>query len=168
MVTAEQYVTQAGSNQYDGIPYKELDCQAFVEKVLADCGLKYDWRGSNDMWRNGVSERHPIEDPATVPAGAWLFTVKDDGGERERGYNDTMGNAAHVGIYLGEGTVRHSTKTSKADGVQYDKISSKRWTHWALCKYVNYSADTGVRELVRKLGQYSLADVWKAMRAEWG
>lgn len=169
VVTAQQYVEQARTGDYLGIPYSELDCQAFVEKVLADCGLRYDWRGSNDMWRNAVTDRHLIENIADVPAGAWLFTIKDDGGEVERGYHDDMKNAAHVGIYLGGGDVMHSTKTNKSNGVQMDKITSKRWTHWAKCKYLNYGgSSTELRDLVDRLGKFSLFDIYSAMRSVWG
>lgn len=169
MVTSQQYVEQARTGDYLGIPYTDLDCQAFVEKVLADCGLRYDWRGSNDMWRNGVTERHLIENIGDVPAGAWLFTIKDDGGEIERGYHDDMKNAAHVGIYLGNGDVIHSTKTSKTNGVQMDKITSKRWTHWAKCKYINFGESSAeLRDILDRLGKFTLYDIYTAMRSIWG
>lgn len=169
VVTAQQYVEQARTGDYLGIPYADLDCQAFVEKVLADAGFRHDWRGSNDMWRNGVDGREKIENIADIPAGAWVFTIKDDGGEVDRGYHDDMKNAAHVGIYLGNGDVIHSTKTAKSDGVQMDKITSKRWTHYAKCIYINYGTGTpDLQELVEKIGKYSAHDVFNAMRAVWG
>ena len=126
---------------YIGIPYEELDCQAFVERVLKDCGEKHDWRGSNHMWRDALSEKHKITNEMAIPAGAWLFTIKQDGGEKERGYNDSEGNASHVGIYLGLSRVIHST----TGGVQWDDISRPRWTHYGLCKFIDYS-ETGVSD----------------------
>ena len=36
------------------IPYSKLDCQAFVERILLDCGIRHDWRGSNHMWRDAL------------------------------------------------------------------------------------------------------------------
>ena len=139
MITADQFVYQAKWEQYLGIPYKKLDCQAFVERVLSDAGERgYNWRGSNHMWREALSEKHEgicVED---VPAGAWLFTVKHDGGEAQRGYHDNEGNAKHVGIYLGNGDVIHSTSAGNAC-VQMDKITSARWTAWGLCKYIDYA-----------------------------
>lgn len=135
MITAKKFVSQALTGKYIGIPYNALDCQAFVEKVLKDCGEKRDWRGSNDMWRNALSEKHKITNEMNIPAGAWLFTVKNDGGEKERGYNDNEGNAAHVGIYLGFSRVIHST----TGGVQWDDISRARWTHYGLAKCIDYS-----------------------------
>lgn len=46
-----------------------------------------------------------------------------------------MKNAAHIGLYLGNGDVIHST----TGGVQMDKITSKRWTHYALFNCVDYT-----------------------------
>ena len=168
MVTAARFVEQARLGKYIGIPYSKLDCQGLVEKVLSDCGESHDWRGSNHMWREALSSKGKIEDPGAVPAGAWVFTVKNDGGEVERGYHDKEGNAAHVGIYIGSGQVLHSTKTTTANGVQLDVITSKRWTHFGLCRYIDYntaSTAADLRELVRQLSTYTLEDIIHAIRA---
>ena len=126
------------------IPYSKLDCQAFVERVLRDCGIGHDWRGSNHMWRDAVDWRGSIDDCikafGAIPSGAWVFTVKHDGGEKPRGYNDNMGNAAHVGIFISpEKGVMHST----AGGVQCTPWpDAKRWTHVGLCKMISYPVET--------------------------
>lgn len=165
MITAAQYVEQARSGDYLGIPYKEMDCQGLLERVLADCGTVVDWRGTNDMWRNALSMKGPIADIASIPAGAWLFTLKHDGGEVQRGYHDNEGNAAHAGIYLGGSDVMHST----TGGCQMDVITSKRWTHYGLCKLIDFSGESSeVRDLVRKLGQYRLYEIYAAIVQEWG
>lgn len=166
MVSAEKFVEQARTGNYLGIPYSQLDCQAFVEKVLADCCLKKDWRGSNHMWRDALSEKHPIEDLAQIPAGAWVFTVKHDGGEVDRGYLDDEGNAKHVGIYLGDGEVIHSTSAGNKC-VQMDVISSSRWTHWGLCKYIDYGK-ADLLDLLRVLGEKTLYDIYTAAKQLWG
>lgn len=146
MIASDKFIKQAQSAKYDGVSYDTLDCQAFVEKVLNDAGEKgHNWRGSNHMWREALSEKHDLTTVSDVPAGAWLFTLKHDGGEKARGYNDNEGNAKHVGIYLGNGKVRHSTSAG-AYGVQYDVISSARWTAWGLCKFIDYSKDTSKTE----------------------
>lgn len=138
-VSSSAFVTQAVNGHYLGIPYSKLDCQAFVEQVLKDCGVRnaygkpYNWRGSNHMWREAVSDRTAKADGAPPP-GAWVFTIKHDGGEIARGYHDNMGNAAHIGIYLGDNLVMHST----TGGVQMDKWSSSRWTHFALATVIKY------------------------------
>lgn len=144
-VTAAALVTEAAKGRHIGKPYSRLDCQALVEQLIKDCGVKnpqtgraWNWRGSNDMWRNAVHDRHPMSD-GTPPEGAWVFTIKHDGGEVKRGYHDNMGNAAHVGQYLSGGVVQHST----TGGVQWDTINSKRWTHWAMVNVVVYDQGQG-------------------------
>ena len=146
MIKSADFVKQAESAKYTGISYDALDCQAFVEKVLSDAGEKgHNWRGSNHMWREALSEKREGITVDEVPPGAWLFTLKHDGGEKKRGYNDDEGNAKHVGIYLGEGKVRHSTSAGTHD-VQYDKISSSRWTAWGLCKYIDYGSTSADKQ----------------------
>lgn len=140
MVTAKQFAEQAENGGYIGTPYSKLDCQAFVERVMKDLDcLPVNWRGSNHMWRDAVYNRTKIVDSSLIPVGAWVFTVKDDGKEREKGYYDNLKNAVHVGIYLGNNRVIHSTSTPDQNGVQYSDIWDKRWTHFALCKYLDYS-----------------------------
>lgn len=165
MITSKQFVQQAKNGNYLGIPYSQLDCQGFVEKVLADCGEKHDWRGSNHMWRDALSEKHSIDSWANIPAGAWLFSVKWDGGEKDRGYNDKEGNAKHVGIYLGNSDIIHST----TGGVQMDTIASNRWTHWGKCKYINYNESRpSIVDCLRLIGNSSLFDIYEACKTLWG
>lgn len=133
MVNADRFADQAAGGNYIGIPYSTLDCQAFVEKVLADCGIRRNWRGSNDMWRNAVHDRQVISGD-TIQRGEWVFTIKHDGGEDKSRYHDGV-NASHVGIYIGDGVVIHST----TGGVQLDNIMSARWTHHAQANDIAYS-----------------------------
>lgn len=136
MIDNIMFSQQAQSDKYTGIPYKDLDCQGFVEEVLKDCGVRkqngqpYNWKGSNSMWRNALSWKGTISECmkkfGCIPLGAWMFIVSRDGGEKERGYNDSEGNAKHVGIYCNNSKtpVRDSTKTSTRDGVGYRSIDS--------------------------------------------
>ena len=114
--SALKFAEIAYSYRNSKIPYSKLDCQAFVEQVLADAlGVRHDWKGSNDMWRNALSWKGTpdecIKKFGCIPSGAWLFTLKQDGGEIKRGYKDGLGNAAHVGIYtgMGRGAMHSST-----------------------------------------------------------
>ena len=150
-IDANIFAATAWSYKDSGIPYSKLDCQAFVERVLKDCGVFKDWKGSNDMWRNALSWSGTLEDCRKrygfIPVGAWLFTVKWDGGEVKRGYHDNYGNASHVGIFCGEdlGTM-HSTTGGVQSGPWPDP---KRWTHCGLCKYIDYGMkDTSLQYLL--------------------
>lgn len=136
-MTATECQEKAKIDELIGIPYAELDCQALMEKILTRAGVKHkNWIGSNDMWRNAVYNAAPISHWDTIPVGAWLFTIKHDGNEPSYYYDGV--NAAHVGWYCGGGKVIHST----TGGVQWDTIASKRWTHAALCKLIEYDAET--------------------------
>ena len=145
-VNGQEFAMWAMSDQYTGIPYSKLDCQAFVEQVLKDCGVRkadgsaYNWKGSNSMWRTALAWKGTLEECRTVygeiPVGAWVFIVKNDGGEVERGYHDNEGNATHVGIYCRHNfeQVRDSTRTSYRNGVGYREL--KGFTHVGLPKMI--------------------------------
>ena len=49
MATGEE-IAEAGF-KYLGTPYSVMDCQAFVEKCLADCGIHKNLAGSNAWYR---------------------------------------------------------------------------------------------------------------------
>ena len=142
--TGEDVTRQAVNGNYLGKPYSEYDCQAFVEQVLIDLGMRkpdgsrYNWKGSNSMYRNHIRWRGTIEDCkkkfGCIPQGAFVFLVKHDGGEVERGYHDDLGNASHVGIYIGYNTCIDSQPTG---GIQYRKLSI--FTHVGLMDMIDYS-----------------------------
>ena len=148
MVSAVHFADIADDPSYNKYKYTDLDCQAFVEKVLYDSGVRkpdgsaYNWKGSNAMWRSALSWRGTIAEAVDkfgqVPDGSWVFMLKYDGGEKDRGYNDGEGNASHVGIYVGGGLVRDSTRSTKTkrDGVGLRSISDFNMV--GLCKYLDY------------------------------
>lgn len=92
-----------------GTLYREMDCQAFIEWCLRQCGLKKDLAGSNAWYRevmkNGtvMTPEECVKQLGKVPAGAFLFIHAFDGGEEKRGYRDGLGNASHIGIVTGKG-----------------------------------------------------------------
>ena len=160
-VEGTSFATQAQSDRYTGVPYSKLDCQAFVEEVLKDCGVRkpdgtvYNWKGSNSMWRNALRWKGTIAECKRlfngIPLGAWVFIVKNDGGEIDRGYHDNEGNATHVGIYCRNGSepVRDSTKTTKRDGVGYRSLDS--FTHVGLPSMITYSGNTNRTEAIKAI-----------------
>ena len=153
-VSGNEYAKQSNSDKYSGTKYEELDCQGFVEQVLKDCGVRkpdgtaYNWKGSNSMWRNALLWKGTIKECegiyGRIPLGAWLFIVKQDGGEVARGYHDNEGNATHVAILSREPSqftdcVRDSTRSSKRNGVGYRSLDS--FTHVGLPYMIDYFDD---------------------------
>lgn len=149
MYTGMAYGRKAEDPAYNRLTYAQVDCQAFCEKVLYDLGVRtakggrYDWRGSNDMWRNAVSWKGTVEEArqkfGEVPVGSWAFMVKHDGGEVPRGYHDNEGNASHVAIVVNQSQVRDSTKGTGRDGVAYRKL--KDFNMIGLAKMLDYNTE---------------------------
>lgn len=144
-ISGEDLAKQAVTGNYVGIPYSRLDCQGFVEEVLKDCGVRkpdgtpYNWRGSNSMWRHYIkwkgTKEECIKKFGEIPLGAFLFLLKWDGGEQERGYHDGEGNASHVGLYTGT-TPLPCMDSQGNRGVDYCKLSV--FTHVGLMDMVDY------------------------------
>lgn len=100
-----------------GTPYSEMDCQAFVEWCLSQCGCNKNLAGSN-AWYREVSAHGRVLTPeecvkelGCVPKGAFLFIHSFDGKEPAK-YNDNIGNASHIGLCTmpeGEGAIASSS-----------------------------------------------------------
>ena len=125
--TGKQYADQAKDKSYDKLTYEQVDCQAFCELVLSDIGVRtdkgtrYNWKGSNDMARNGVSWIGTKQDCqrrfGSIPPGSWAFIWENKTGkEKDRRYHDGRGNYSHVGIVISSTTVRDSTRYKNAAG----------------------------------------------------
>ena len=146
-ISGEALVAKAVTGNYRGIPYEKLDCQGFVEEVLKDCGVRksdgnpYNWRGSNSMWRNFIQWRGTIEECrkkfGCIPKGAFMFLVAHDGGEVEKGYHDSLGNAKHVGLYIGNANDEYPCMDSQGNrGVDICKLNV--FTHVGLMTMIDY------------------------------
>lgn len=159
--SAIAFAETAYSYRHSGIPYSKWDCQAFVEKMLGKVGISRNWRGSNHMWREALSWKGTPEECiqkfGCIPQGAWVFTLKWDGSEKKRGYNDDEGAAVHVGIYTGMGKgVMHST----TGGVQEGPFPDDRWNRVGLALDLDYELEP--QELTR---EEILADALRAVQA---
>lgn len=105
MVNAEK-LAEVGC-RYLGTPYSVMDCQAFVEKCLSDCGESKNLAGSN-AWYREVKDHGWVGSPeeckkrlGEIPQGAFLFILEMDGKEPDKYKPDGIGNASHIGIYTG-------------------------------------------------------------------
>ena len=144
--TGQDMAEQAITGGYVGQPYSRWDCQAFVEEVLKDLGVRkpdgsvYNWKGSNSMFRNHIRWRGTIEECkqkfGCIPQGAFMFIVKHDGGEVSRGYHDDLGNASHVGLYVDTSPLPVMDSQGNR-GVDYCKLNI--FTHVGLMDMIDYS-----------------------------
>lgn len=139
----------AQGSKFLGTPYKEMDCQAFVEAMLREVGVKKNYSGSNDMYRDCYWVGTPEEARkrfGSVPVGALLFIWNDKGGERARGYFDGLGDAEHVGVKTGTGLgAIHSSSTRKcvAESEFHDKtIPNGGWNRVGLFNPLDYGIDS--------------------------
>lgn len=94
--------------KYLGVPYSEMDCQAFVEKCLADCGKRIDLAGSNAWYREVMQHgwvgtpEECVKNLGCVPAGAFIFILEYNGKEPPKYRDDGIGNASHIGLCTGD------------------------------------------------------------------
>ena len=103
---------------YLGRAYSDMDCQAFVEAALRDCGEAKNLPGSNAWFRlmtwTGTPEEC-VRKFGSIPAGAFLFILDQDGKEPAKYRADGIGNASHIGIYTGM-TGKEMVKQAVEDG----------------------------------------------------
>lgn len=140
--------------QYLGVPYSQMDCQAFVEKCLADCGLKMDLAGSNAWYRevnkNGVilTPEECVRQLGCVPRGAFLFILEHDGKEPEKYKPDGLGNASHIGLCTiprGEGAINSSaSRGCVAESKFKQKTINGGWNRVGLWNRVAYDYGGGI------------------------
>ena len=165
--------------KYLGVPYKTMDCQAFMERCLKDCGISKDLPGSNSWYRefkkNGWVGT-PEECKKTfgiIPVGAFLFIWKTDGKEPEQFKNDGIGNMSHIGIYTNM-TGEQMVEMAKADGDTHDPAkwnkgdgainSSSTHEHVATSKFKGKS----IRNGWNRVGLWNRIDYGEAINARLG
>jgi hypothetical protein len=130
-----------------------MDCQAFVEKCLADCGLRKDLAGSNTWYRevmkNGavMTPEECVRELGCVPKGAFLFILAQDGKEPEKYKKDGLGNASHIGICTiprGEGAIHSSASRGCVAESQFKQKSiNGGWNRVGLWDQVAYDYGGG-------------------------
>lgn len=137
----------AKGKQYIGTPYGTMDCQALVERMLSEVGVKKDWKGSNAIGRDLAWVGTPEDCKAmfgSIPAGAFLLIWDGNGGEIARGYHDGLGNFSHIGVRTDSfmGAIHSSaTKGGVAESYFADKtIQNGGWNRVGFCKLLDYGA----------------------------
>lgn len=137
------------------ISYSEMDCQKFQEYILSSCGIKVDYSGSNDMYRNAFKWIGTIEEAKRlgyILPGCAVLIVSNDGKEPSKYKKDGKGNASHIGMYVGESALRDTDKNGKSRvcNVVHSSASLGRvggstlqngWTHVGLWKELDYEGE---------------------------
>lgn len=143
-------------DKYIGRTYSQMDCQAFVEQCLADAGLNVNLTGSNAWYRTMTWVGTPEECRAkfgTIPVGAFLYILEQNGKEPDKYKADGLGNASHIGIYIGrESGAIHSS--ASRGGVYYSPFTGSTinggWNRVGLWTELDYGET--VNEMLRQLG----------------
>lgn len=149
-----------------GMTLSGMDCQGLCEYLLIRCGIprkECNLAGSNAHYRACVWTGTPEacrQRFGRIPAGAWLFIVKSDGREPEKYQGDGVGNASHMGVYLGarDGALHASASRGRVDVGDFNGTSgSGGWNRVGLCRWVDYGL-TGDVALEDALGTGSQPD----------
>ena len=97
-------------DKYLGRSYQEMDCQAFVEKCMADVRYRRDLGGSNSWYRECRSHgwagtpEECMKQFGSVPKGALLFILEPVGPKTPAKFRDDgVGDVTHMGIVTGRG-----------------------------------------------------------------
>ena len=162
----------------EGITYAEMDCQAAVEEAYMRCGLtrsQVDVAGSNTHYRRcywtGTPERLcELLGIKTVPSGVDNYIVENDGGEPSKYRNDGMGNASHMGVYLGGSRTFNSSE--KMGGIVVsEKFNGKKqavsgsWNMIGLKDYVDYGLTAEQLAIIAADGNFDTANYSGAVMA---
>ena len=139
--------------KYIGTSYETMDCQKFVERCMADVGLKMDLPGSNAWYRKMDWVGTPEECKARfgcIPKGALLFILEAVSDSTPAKYReDGIGDANHIGIKTGQGKGAIHSSKSRGGVCESDfrdkTIPNGGWTRVGLYGKFDYA---GVKDLV--------------------
>lgn len=131
--------------KYLGRSYSEMDCQAFVERCLKDCGCSLNLPGSNAWFRKMTWTGSPEECKTkfgSVPDGAFLYIWANDGGEPAKYHGDGIGNASHIGLVTGTGKGAIHSSQSRGEVCESEfhgkTIKHGGWNRVGLWDQVDY------------------------------
>jgi hypothetical protein len=121
-----------------------MDCQGLVEYCIRTAGGKINYAGSNDMFRHACTWLGKLEqakrEGKLIP-GAIVFMHETDGNEPAKYKGDGLGNASHVGVYVGDKTIYSVDASASAGKVRArDKRNAEGyvWTHVGWFREVDY------------------------------
>ena len=158
-----------------GHTYQEMDCQAFVKFCVQQCGGQMAYAGSNDMYRNAMVYLATIDNAKAegklVPGAGLLIVEEVSAGTPAKYRGDGLGDATHVGLYVGEGALtdvdskgRKRTCNVVHSGSTMGRVAGSTlangWTHVILFREIDY-ADVIIADGVVLGGALDAADTVK-------
>ena len=156
-------------DKYLGRSYEEMDCQAFVEKCMADVGYRRDLGGSNSWYRECMKQgwtgtpEECMKQFGSVPKGALLFILEPVGPKTPAKFrNDGVGDVTHMGIVTGRGdgaihssSSRGCVATSKFKG---KTVPNGGWNRIGLLPVFDYG--TTVNWVLDHIGLVGTGESW--------
>ena len=145
-----------------------LDCQGLIEWVLRQLGMTANYKGTNDMWRNMLSDKGDIasgvEKYGKIPIGAVILIC--DYTTMPNGYKDTP-DCYHIYLKIADKFLLHASSSNGKLMIRdfADKsIPNGGPTHYGLIAGVAYdgvsATDTNAGDAEETVAQPS---VWKPL-----
>lgn len=128
------------------ITYDQEDCQGFVKGSFKRAGkpMSRRYAGSNDMARNAMEKLYDLNTALkqNLAQPGWLAYMIEPGHNAK--YDDEMGDATHVGIYVGTpGAEIVNSSASKGGVIASTFHRGHLWTHIGPAKEVLYTSSQG-------------------------
>jgi len=129
----------------NGMSLNGMDCQGLVEYCLIQAGVpktECNLAGSNAHWRKCVWTGTPEECVRAfgcVPGGAFVFIWEETGAPAKYD-GDGMGNAEHMGVYLGDCVIHASSSRGMVAESKFagKTIPNGGWNRVGLSCWVDY------------------------------
>ena len=129
------YVSQSRNGKWLG--KQVFDCAQFVRLALKEVGISL-VSGASSQWKKTDWEQTGTID--TLPKDKLCILYRE---------SSTANPMQHTGIYLGDGYVMDARGSSS--GVVYSKLSSYKWSHWAIPKGLYEKDDNIITEEVYQM-----------------
>jgi hypothetical protein len=134
----------------NGSTRKGADCQGLVEGCIKEAGGKADYAGSNAMFRachksGNIWTLTQAQKLGKLKPGALVFILENDGKEPSQYKADNLGNASHVGVYVGQSDTIWSVDASASAGkvrTRTKRDAPRVWTHAGYLPEIDYGADS--------------------------
>lgn len=97
---------------------------------FAQCGSSLRIKGTNDLFRQPHIWRDTLEasrKASKIVDGALAFIVKNDGGEKDKGYRDGIGNSICVGIVSNNMIIYYSADQQSIVETRINSTTRKDW-----------------------------------------